>query len=119
MTRWSFVSGSAAARTLVGVAGTVTTVAGIALDLPSYQAERIHLARIDAAAISGVARRLASMPAAARAALPVMHPGRVDVIVAGAVLLSRIVERAAVSSVVASEHDILDGVAAALLEAAS
>jgi exopolyphosphatase/guanosine-5'-triphosphate,3'-diphosphate pyrophosphatase len=107
------------ARTLVGVAGTVTTVAGIALDLPSYQAERIHLARIDAAVISGIARRLASMPAAARAALPVMHPGRVDVIVAGAVLLSRIVERAAVPSVVASEHDILDGVAAALLEAAS
>jgi exopolyphosphatase/guanosine-5'-triphosphate,3'-diphosphate pyrophosphatase len=108
-----------AARTLVGVAGTVTTVAGIALDLPTYQAERIHLAHIDAAVITGVARRLAALPAAARAALPVMHPGRVDVIVAGAVLWSRIVERAGVTSVVASEHDILDGVAAALLEAAS
>ena len=105
------------ARTLVGVAGTVTTVAGIALGLPTYQAERIHLAHIDAAVIADVGRRLASMPAAARAALPIMHPGRVDVIAAGALLWSRIVERAAVSSVVASEHDILDGVAAALLEA--
>ena len=105
-----------AAQTLVGVAGTVTTVAGIALGLPSYQAERIHLARIDAAAITSVGRRLATMPAAERAALPVMHPGRVDVIVAGALLLSRVVERAGVSSVVASEHDILDGIAAALLE---
>jgi len=47
--------------------------------------------------------------------LPVMHPGRVDVIVAGALLLSRVVERAGVSSLVASEHDILDGIAAALL----
>ena len=104
-----------AAQTLVGVAGTVTTVAGIALGLPSYQAERIHLARIDAAAITSVGRRLATMPAAERAALPVMHPGRVDVIVAGALLLSRVVERAGVSSLVASEHDILDGIAAALL----
>ena len=104
-----------AAQTLVGVAGTVTTVAGIALGLPSYQAERIHLARIDVAAITSVGRRLATMPATERAALPVMHPGRVDVIVAGALLLSRVVERAGVSSLVASEHDILDGIAAALL----
>ena len=94
----------------------MTTVAGIALGLPSYQAERIHLARIQAAAITSVGRRLATMSAAERAALPVMHPGRVDVIVAGALLLSRVVERAGVSSVVASEHDILDGIAAALLE---
>jgi exopolyphosphatase/guanosine-5'-triphosphate,3'-diphosphate pyrophosphatase len=105
------------ARTLVGVAGTVTTVAGIALGLPSYQAERIHLARLDAEEVIGVGRRLAAMPAAKRAALPVMHPGRVDVIVAGALLLGRVVERARAARVVVSEHDILDGIAAGLLEA--
>jgi exopolyphosphatase/guanosine-5'-triphosphate,3'-diphosphate pyrophosphatase len=51
------------------------------------------------------------MPRAQRAAMPVMHPGRVDVIGAGALILSRIVEQVGVSEVVISEHDILDGIA--------
>ncbi|NRQ34459.1 Ppx/GppA family phosphatase [Nonomuraea sp. NN258] len=99
------------AHTLVGLAGSVTTVAGIALDLPAYQPERIHHARISAHEVHEVTRRLLAMTHGDRAAIPVMHPGRVDVIGAGALILDRIVRRFAFAQVVVSEHDILDGIA--------
>ncbi len=108
----------ARARTLIGLAGTVTTVAGLALDLPAYDPERIHHARIPAAAVAAVADRLLTTTAAERAALPVMHPGRVDIIGAGALILRRVVERFGFADVVASEHDILDGIAWSLGAAA-
>jgi exopolyphosphatase/guanosine-5'-triphosphate,3'-diphosphate pyrophosphatase len=101
--------------TLVGLAGSVTTVAAMALDLPSYLPERIHHARIPAADVHRVARRLLSMSHAERAALPFMHPGRVDVIGAGALVLAAILDRVPVDEVVVSEHDILDGIAFSLL----
>ncbi|GLW07314.1 hydrolase [Microtetraspora sp. NBRC 13810] len=101
----------ARARTLVGLAGSVTTVAGIALGLPSYDPERIHHARIDAARVHEVSARLLAMTHDERAALGVMHPGRVDVIGAGALILDRIVRRFAFTEVIVSEHDILDGIA--------
>jgi exopolyphosphatase/guanosine-5'-triphosphate,3'-diphosphate pyrophosphatase len=104
----------AAAATLVGVAGTVTTVAALAAGLPGYDPERIHLSVTSAAAVAEVTARLARMDHARRAALPVMHPGRVDVIVAGALVLRTLVERCGADAVVASEHDILDGAAFAL-----
>ena len=97
--------------TLVGVAGSVTTVAGIALDLPAYDAERIHLHRMTAETVGEVTARLLGMTRAERTAIPVMHPGRADVIGAGALILDTIVRRLGVASVVASEHDILDGIA--------
>ncbi|GAA1737261.1 Ppx/GppA phosphatase family protein [Nonomuraea bangladeshensis] len=99
------------AHTLVGLAGSVTTVAGIALALPAYEPERIHHARLSAEQVHEVTRRLLEMTHGERAALPVMHPGRVDVIGAGALILDRIVRRFAFSQVIVSEHDILDGIA--------
>ena len=98
-------------KTLVGLAGSVTTVAAIALGLPGYDAGRIHHARIGAAAVHEVAQRLLGQTRAQRAAIGPMHPGRVDVIGAGALILDRIVTRLGFAEVVASEHDILDGIA--------
>jgi exopolyphosphatase / guanosine-5'-triphosphate,3'-diphosphate pyrophosphatase len=100
-----------AARTLVGLAGSVTTVAAIALRLPAYDAERIHHARITAGQVHEVAQRLLGATRAQRAAIGPMHPGRVDVIGAGALILDRILARLGFAEVVASEHDILDGIA--------
>jgi exopolyphosphatase/guanosine-5'-triphosphate,3'-diphosphate pyrophosphatase len=102
---------AAAPRTLVGLAGSVTTVAAIALGLPAYDSERIHHARITAAQVHEVAQRLLGQTRAQRAAIGPMHPGRVDVIGAGALILDRIVTRLGFAEVVASEHDILDGIA--------
>jgi exopolyphosphatase/guanosine-5'-triphosphate,3'-diphosphate pyrophosphatase len=99
------------ARTAVGLAGSVTTVAAIALGLRDYDPDRIHLSRIPAADVADVASRLVAMSRAERAALPVMHPGRVDVIGAGALVLATIVDRLGLPDVVVSEADILDGIA--------
>lgn len=99
------------ARTLVGLAGSVTTVAAIALELPDYDPERIHHARIPADRVRDISERLLYLDRAQRAAIPVMHPGRVDVIAAGALVLRRIIDRLGCDGVVASEHDILDGIA--------
>ncbi|MFI5531665.1 exopolyphosphatase [Kitasatospora sp. NPDC051853] len=103
------------AATLVGLAGTVTTVAGIALELPEYDSARIHHARLTVGQVRETARRLLAMDHAERAAIPVMHPGRVDVIGAGALVLLEIMERTGAAELVVSEHDILDGVAWSLV----
>jgi exopolyphosphatase/guanosine-5'-triphosphate,3'-diphosphate pyrophosphatase len=99
------------ARTLAGLAGSVTTVAAIAMQLPAYDPAVIHFSRVSAAEVREVTGRLLAMTHAERAALPVMHPGRVDVIGAGALILAAIVDRLPVDEVVVSEHDILDGIA--------
>jgi exopolyphosphatase / guanosine-5'-triphosphate,3'-diphosphate pyrophosphatase len=99
------------ARTLVGLAGSVTTVAAIALGLERYDSARIHHARIAAARVHQIANDLLAMTRAERAAIPVMHPGRVDVIGAGALILDRIMTRFGFADVLVSEHDILDGIA--------
>ncbi|MFE5545371.1 exopolyphosphatase [Streptomyces sp. NPDC056534] len=99
------------ADTLVGLAGSVTTVAAIALGLPEYDSEKIHHARISAAQVAEVTDRLLASTHAERAAIPVIHPGRVGVIIAGAIVLREIVERVGAHEVVVSEHDILDGIA--------
>jgi exopolyphosphatase / guanosine-5'-triphosphate,3'-diphosphate pyrophosphatase len=105
-----------AAERVVGVAGTVTTVAAIALGLEAYDRRRIHLATVEAAEIAATAEKLAAMTTAERAALPVMAPGREDVIAAGALLLDELVQRFGVRRVTASETDILDGVLLGLAE---
>lgn len=105
----------ARAATFVGVAGTVTTVAAIVHGLSSYDPAAIHGSTMTAAEVADVAARLLAMTHEQRAALPVMHPGRVDVIGAGSLILRELVAAAGVSSVVASEHDILDGIAINLL----
>jgi exopolyphosphatase/guanosine-5'-triphosphate,3'-diphosphate pyrophosphatase len=99
------------ARTLVGLAGSVTTVAALALGLPEYDATRIHHSRIPAGDVRRVSDTLLAMTRVERAALPVMHPGRVDVIGAGALVLRRIMDATGAADVLVSEHDILDGVA--------
>ncbi|BFV57582.1 Ppx/GppA phosphatase family protein [Kitasatospora sp. CMC57] len=104
-----------AATTLVGLAGTVTTVAGIVLGLPSYDSEAIHHARLTVNQVREVAGRLLTMTHEQRAAIPVMHPGRVDVIGAGALVLREIMERTGATELVVSEHDILDGIAWSLV----
>jgi exopolyphosphatase/guanosine-5'-triphosphate,3'-diphosphate pyrophosphatase len=102
------------ARTLVGLAGSVTTVAGIALDLPGYDAGRIHHARISAADVHAVTASLLAGSRAERSRIGVMHPGRVDVIGGGALVLDRIMQQFGFAEVLVSEHDILDGIAWAL-----
>jgi exopolyphosphatase / guanosine-5'-triphosphate,3'-diphosphate pyrophosphatase len=98
------------ARTLVGLAGSVTTVTGLALGLDQYRPEVIHHARISYDQVAAVTADLLAMTRAQRLALPVMHPGRADVIGAGALILRVLMREAGQGAVVASEHDILDGI---------
>jgi exopolyphosphatase / guanosine-5'-triphosphate,3'-diphosphate pyrophosphatase len=102
------------AQALIGVAGTVTTVAAIALQLPEYDRTQIHHARIRGPLLRSTTYWLMNSSRAERAAVPVIHPGRVDVIGAGALILQRLYDRMAVDEVIVSEHDILDGVALSL-----
>jgi len=99
------------AKSLIGLAGSVTTVAAIALGLEAYKSEVIHGSRISAAQVHQVATDLLAMPRAQRAKLGPMHPGRVDVIGGGALVLDRIMQKTGISEVVVSERDILDGIA--------
>jgi exopolyphosphatase/guanosine-5'-triphosphate,3'-diphosphate pyrophosphatase len=106
--------GGRGAGTLVGLAGSVTTVAAIALGLTCYDPDRIHHARIGYADVAKVTADLLGATHEQRLAVPVMHPGRADVIGAGALILRIIMQRAGFDEVVASEHDILDGIAYSL-----
>ncbi|WP_405729156.1 Ppx/GppA family phosphatase [Streptomyces sp. NBC_01537] len=99
------------ARTLVGLAGSVTTVAAIALGLREYDSAAIHHSRIPVGRVREITGQLLSATHEERAGIPVLHPGRVDVIGAGALVLLEIMERTGAEEVVVSEHDILDGIA--------
>ncbi|MFB8035103.1 exopolyphosphatase [Streptomyces sp. NPDC056004] len=98
------------AATLVGLAGTVTTVAAIALGLDAYDSEAIHHSRISFEQVQEITGRLLGSTHAERAAFGAMHPGRVDVITSGALILLAVMERTGAREVVVSEHDILDGI---------
>jgi exopolyphosphatase/guanosine-5'-triphosphate,3'-diphosphate pyrophosphatase len=99
------------AATLIGLAGSVTTVAAIALGLRAYDPVAIHGSRIPVAAVRDVSADLLAATREKRAAMPVMHPGRVDVIGAGALVLRVLMDEFGLAEVVVSEHDILDGIA--------
>ncbi|MET7829820.1 Ppx/GppA phosphatase family protein [Streptomyces sp. NPDC005386] len=99
------------ARTLVGLAGSVTTVSAIAQELPAYDPAAIHHSRIPVERVREITEWLLRSTHAERVAVPSMHPGRVDVIGAGALVLLSIMERTGAREVVVSEHDILDGIA--------
>ncbi|MET7342258.1 exopolyphosphatase [Streptomyces sp. NPDC087866] len=99
------------AATLVGLAGTVTTVAAIALGLEEYDSEAIHHSRVSLEQVREITARLLASTHAERAAIGAMHPGRVDVIASGALILQAVMERTGAREVVVSEHDILDGIA--------
>jgi exopolyphosphatase/guanosine-5'-triphosphate,3'-diphosphate pyrophosphatase len=102
------------AKTMIGLAGSVTTVVALVLGLDRYDPARIHHAQVSAADVHRVTTSLLRATRAERAALSVMHPGRVDVIGGGALVLDTILSNVGFSSVVASEHDILDGIAFSL-----
>ncbi len=103
------------AGTLIGLAGSVTTVTALALGLDFYQPEQIHHAAVSYEQVAEITAELLAMTSSERLTLGVMHPGRADVIGAGALVLRTIMERAEMDSVIASEHDILDGIAYSLV----
>ena len=86
-------------------------MAAAALDLPEYDRYSIHLSRISAQKVHDVAAMFSLMTREEIAALPYMHPGRVDVITSGSLVLSRVMHWTGASEFVASESDILDGMA--------
>ncbi|MCW2761357.1 MAG: Ppx/GppA family phosphatase [Marmoricola sp.] len=105
------------AGAVIGVAGTVTTIAAAVLDLPSYDATVIHHSVLRPDAVQGAVARLLTMLVEQRRALPYMHPGRADVIGAGGLILDRVLRRTTVKSMLVSEHDILDGIAWSVADA--
>ncbi len=104
------------AKTLVAVAGTATTVAAAALDLTEYDRYSIHLVRISATQVHDASAMFLSKNREERLSLGYMHPGRVDVIAAGALVLSEIMKATGATEFVASESDILDGMARSLVQ---
>jgi exopolyphosphatase/guanosine-5'-triphosphate,3'-diphosphate pyrophosphatase len=99
------------AASLIGLAGSVTTVAALALRLTAYDPDAIHGSRIPVDDVRTVTSDLLTASRVTRAAMPVMHPGRVDVIGAGALILRVLMDEFGLPEVVVSEHDILDGIA--------
>lgn len=106
----------ARAGAVVGVAGTVTTLAAAVLDLDSYDRTVIHHSVLRPDAVQGAVSHLLGLDVEQRRALGYMHPGRADVIAAGGLILTRVLRRTSVASLLVSEHDILDGIAWSLLE---
>jgi exopolyphosphatase/guanosine-5'-triphosphate,3'-diphosphate pyrophosphatase len=109
------------ARTWVGVAGTMTTLAALAQHMTTYDATAIHLSRVGFRDLLPVCEELLAMTRQQRAALGPMHPGRVDVIGGGALIVEELAyalgNRAGIDELVASEHDILDGIALSIGQA--
>ena len=103
------------AKTLVAVAGTATTIAAAALDLETYDRYAIHLTRIPAEKVHKVSAAFQAMTKSEISKLGFMHPGRVDVITAGSLVLSRVMAATGATEFVASESDILDGMAWSLI----
>lgn len=99
------------AATVVGVAGTITTIAAGVLGLSAYDRDAIDQAVLPVGEIQAMVDRLLAMTVSERLTLGWMHPGRADVIAAGGLILSRILRRVPVESLVVSESDILDGIA--------
>ena len=104
------------AKTLIAVAGTATTVAAAALNLPEYDRYAIHLARISAAEVHKASGMFLTQNREQRLALGYMHPGRVDVIPAGSLVLSEVMKATGATEFVASESDILDGIARSIAQ---
>lgn len=108
-----------AARTVVGVAGTVTTLSAMAMRLTAYDPGVIHGSSLDLNTVEGLTADLLAMTRAERAALPFMHPGRVDVIGGGAMVARELARRTAPAPLLVSEYDILDGIVYRLAAAGS
>ncbi|WP_300018249.1 Ppx/GppA phosphatase family protein [Pseudonocardia sp.] len=104
-----------AVRTWVGVAGTITTLSAVAQGLPEYDPAAVHLSRLTGADLHRTAEELLGLSREDRSKHGAIHPGRIDVIGGGAlivdVLARELRERAGIAELVVSEHDILDGIA--------
>jgi exopolyphosphatase/guanosine-5'-triphosphate,3'-diphosphate pyrophosphatase len=96
---------------MVSVAGTATTIQAVALGLARYDPEITHRSRLSLATAEAVLDRLAAMTTPERAALPVMAPGRAEVIVAGGLILVETMRRFGFDDTLVSETDILLGLA--------
>ncbi|MEP6852802.1 MAG: exopolyphosphatase, partial [bacterium] len=114
LARAQIVTADAAGATVIGVAGTITTLAGMTLGLDHYDSDRIDGAVLPVSAVEATIARLVRMPRAERVAIGVLHPGRIDVIAAGAIILRTVLRRLDAAELTVSEHDILDGIAATL-----
>ena len=99
------------ARTVIGVAGTITTVAAGVLDLKEYDRAAIDQAELAVSDVDALTKSLLGLTVEERRALPYMHPGRADVIGAGALILDEVLRRTTVDTMLVSEADILDGIA--------
>ena len=98
------------AKTVVGVAGTITTVAAHVLNLKTYDPDVLHGASITAEQVSQTAQDFITLTPAQRGALPYMHEGRIEVITAGSIVLDEVMKGIGAKTLIASERDILDGV---------
>jgi exopolyphosphatase / guanosine-5'-triphosphate,3'-diphosphate pyrophosphatase len=103
-------------RGAVGVAGTVTTLAALDLDLEQYDRARVHGHRLSRRAARTQLARLASLTVDERRGLPAMEPERAPVILAGAAILVAILDRFELDEIEVSERDLLDGIALAASE---
>ncbi len=101
----------AGATSVIAVAGTATTLAAIDLGLTEYDSTRIHGSVLRAASVRAITDRLQHLHRAGRSAIGVIHPGRIDVIIAGATILAAVAGRTGAEQIVISERDILDGIA--------
>lgn len=99
------------AGSLVGVAGSITTMGAMVLDLDAFDPERVHLARLPASQVTAAIERVVAMSVVERKALPFMHPDRADVIGAGALVLGCVMRRVGLPELIVSTSDILDGIA--------
>jgi exopolyphosphatase/guanosine-5'-triphosphate,3'-diphosphate pyrophosphatase len=106
---------TARAATVVGVAGTVTSVAAGVLGLAAYDRDAVDQAVLPVERVHAMVDLLVGMTVAERLTLPWLHPGRADVIDAGALILSRVLRRTPVDHLLVSEADILDGIAWSLV----
>jgi exopolyphosphatase/guanosine-5'-triphosphate,3'-diphosphate pyrophosphatase len=102
------------AATVVGIAGTSTQLAALALGLPDYDRDHIHGTVHDAATVRATIDHVVGLTVAERRALPSMHPGRADVVDAGFVIIRRVLARAGADRLTVCETDILDGIAASI-----
>jgi exopolyphosphatase/guanosine-5'-triphosphate,3'-diphosphate pyrophosphatase len=101
-------------RRMVGVAGTISTLAALEIGLDHYDSDRVHLVELSRATVEEWLGRLAAESAAQRRSRPAIEPGRADVIVGGLAVLAELMSRLGHESLVHSERDILDGIAAEL-----
>ena len=101
----------AEAATVVGIAGTCTTLGAAVLDLVAYLPDEIHGSVHDLGDVRDAIHMVVSRTVERRRTLPYMHPGRADVIDAGFVIVERVLARTRVSSLTVSESDILEGIA--------